>query len=369
MNSWMQGPCHPPLGAAVVSPAEAARLIPFASQCASLLRHAAWCRQTWRPCPFEEASLAFASGVIDCYVSGSPHYASYPAGSLERALQCVSDATLRMDMDAVERLRGWPLAGPQTWPGQARWCYPPPTIQLQHGDAEKHLDGAAWAPQRQQPAPQLEKPPGSTTTSPATGKRRRKQVERYEPEATRPKQRNAAAKKRRPAKARREPAFAVTSDVETKRKRFAETFQLLVDDARRRKKARKVATKAFAPSPDRSRRAKSTAAPVESPQRAAGDLREVRALISNIASACVDESIVMGNHRGRTRSFIEGLVERYQPEHAGLTYDKLWEALRFELGYEMFGGETEELTTKKELEGLLPVVIEKTDSLMEKCRN
>ena len=77
----------------------------------------------------------------------------------------------------------------------------------------------------------------------------------------------------------------------------------------------------------------------------------------------------MGNHRGRTRSFIEGLVERYQPEHAGLTYDKLWEALRFELGYEMFGGETEELTTKKELEGLLPAVIEKTDSLMEKCRN
>ena len=58
-------------------------------------------------------------------------------------------------------------------------------------------------------------------------------------------------------------------------------------------------------------------------------------------------------------------MSRYKPEHAGLTYEKLWKKIRFDCGYEMWGGETETLTSKKELEGLLPAVIEATDGLME----
>ncbi|EJK65025.1 hypothetical protein THAOC_14177 [Thalassiosira oceanica] len=212
-------------------------------------------------------------------------------------------------------------------------------IYRQRGEAERHLEHAAWVPQKQQQPLQLEKPPSSTAMgdmgedpsppSQRPSKRRRKQVERYEPET----------KQNRRKKAK--------------------------------KVAKKVAKKALVSAPHRSCQAKSTAATaalIENSQRAARDLQEVRTLISNIGVACMDELIVMGDYRGRTKSFLEGLVKRYQPEYAGLTYDKLWEALRFELGYEMFGGETEELTTKKELEGLLPAVIEKTDSLMEEYR-
>ena len=61
-------------------------------------------------------------------------------------------------------------------------------------------------------------------------------------------------------------------------------------------------------------------------------------------------------------------MSRYKPEHAGLTYEKLWKKIRFDCGYEMWGGETETLTSKKELEGLLPAVIEATDGLMEERR-
>ena len=99
-----------------------------------------------------------------------------------------------------------------------------------------------------------------------------------------------------------------------------------------------------------------------------GQADSTSALISSIVAACADESIVVGDAKGRTKAFVEGLVGRYQPEYADLTFERLWKKIRFDCGYEMWGGETETLTSKKELEGLLPAVIEATDGLMEERR-
>ena len=111
---------------------------------------------------------------------------------------------------------------------------------------------------------------------------------------------------------------------------------------------------------------KSAASIIETSQLAARRLLEARKLVSSIAKACAGRSISLDDG-DRANLFVESLVGHYRPQYGALTAKKLRDALRLGTGRETRGGDAEP-PTNEELEGHLPAVIKKTDSLMEEYR-